>query len=94
MDFLHLVQTCTGIQALKIDDWSDIDAELTSPERCTSMTAGTSRNSGQAEKDSALLIYPVLVLSHISGVLKLHFLLFLFVSLRKTNRHWLSMLSL
>ena len=32
------------------------------------MTAGTSRNFGQAEKDPALLIYPVLVLSHISGV--------------------------
>ena len=34
------------------------------------MTAGTSRNFRQAEKDPALLIYPVLVLSRISGILK------------------------
>ena len=58
------------------------------------MTAGTSRIFGQAEKDLALLIYPVLVLSCISGVLKLHFSLFLFVSCRKMNWLWLSMLSL
>ena len=49
------------------------------------MTAGTSQNSGQAEKDPPLLIYPVLVLSCISGVLKLHFLLFLFVSHQKNE---------
>ena len=58
------------------------------------MTAGTSQNFGQAEKDPALLIYPVWVLSCISGVLESHFLLFLFVSHQKMNRLWLSMLSL
>ena len=58
------------------------------------MTAGTSQNFGQAEKDPTLLIYPVLVLSRISGVLKLHFSLFLFVSHRKMNWLWLSMLNL
>ena len=58
------------------------------------MTAGTSQNFGQAEKDPTLLIYPVLVLSHISGVLELHFLLFLLVPHWKMNRLWLSMLSL
>ena len=58
------------------------------------MTAGTSQDFRQAEKDPALLIYPVLVLSRISGVLELHFLLFLFVSHQKMNWLWLSMLSL
>ena len=58
------------MQVLRIDDWSYDDADLNLPERHTSMTAGTSQNSGQTEKDPALLIYPVLVLSCISGVLK------------------------
>ena len=83
-----------GIQALKIDDCSCVDDNLKTPERHTSMTGGTSRNSGQAEKDPAHLIYPVLVVSRISGVLKSHFSFFLFVSHQKTNRLWLSMLSL
>ena len=58
------------------------------------MTAGTSQIFGQAEKDPALLIDPVLVLSRISGVLELHFSLFLLVSHQKMNWLWLSMLSL
>ena len=82
------------IQALRIDDGSCVDDNLKLPERHTSMTAGTSQNFGQAEKDPALLIYPVLVLSHISGVLKSHFSLFLFVSHQKMNQLWLSMLGL
>ena len=57
------------------------------------MTAGPSQNFGQAEKDPTLFKYPVLVLSHISGVLELHFSLFLLVLHRKMNQLWLSMLS-
>ena len=94
MNFLHLVQIYLEIQVLRIDDCSCEDDDLKSPERHTSMNAGTSQNFGQVEKDPALLIYPVLVLSHISGVLKPHFLLFLYVSCWKMNRLWLSMLSL
>ena len=95
--FLHLLQvvycTLAGIHALRADDLLMIET-LHCLKGAPAWLMALPEFLGKLKKDPALLIYSVLVFSHISGVLKLHFSFFLFVSLRKTNRLWLSMLSL